>query len=61
MKRNWEALVLRAMGGRNFRLTVLDTEPVGDRYRRLLMDGGGLLDARSATGVSSDRIGRKLG
>ena len=45
MKRNWEALVLRAMGGRNFPLTVLDTEPVGDRYRRLHMDGGGLLDA----------------
>jgi NADPH-dependent ferric siderophore reductase len=45
VKRNWEALVLRAMGGRDFRLTVLDAEPVGDRYRRLLMDGGGLLDA----------------
>ncbi|GAA3288816.1 siderophore-interacting protein [Dactylosporangium vinaceum] len=45
MQRNWEALVLRAMGGRNFRLTVLGTESVGDGYRRLRLDGGGLLEA----------------
>lgn len=45
MKRNWEALVLRAMGGRNFRLTVLGTESVGGHYQRLLVDGGGLLEA----------------
>ncbi|MFY1622582.1 siderophore-interacting protein [Micromonospora sp. WMMD735] len=45
MKRNWEALVLKAMGGRDFRLTVRGTEPVGDHYRRLLMDDGGLLAA----------------
>ncbi|MFJ6199065.1 siderophore-interacting protein [Micromonospora sp. NPDC092111] len=45
MKRNWEALVLRAMGGRDFRLTVLGAEPVGRHYRRLLVDDGGLLAA----------------
>ncbi|MCM0677094.1 siderophore-interacting protein [Micromonospora phytophila] len=45
MKRNWEALVLKAMGGRDFRLTVLDTEPVGGHYQRLHVDGGGLLEA----------------
>ncbi|GAB3180484.1 NADPH-dependent ferric siderophore reductase [Micromonospora palomenae] len=45
MKRNWEALVLKAMGGRDFRLTVLDTEAVGGHYQRLLMDGGGLLES----------------
>ncbi|WP_433604592.1 siderophore-interacting protein [Dactylosporangium sp. CA-139114] len=45
MQRNWEALVLKAMGGRNFRLTVLGAEPVGDGYRRLRVDGGGLLEA----------------
>jgi NADPH-dependent ferric siderophore reductase len=45
VKRNWEALVLKALGGRDFRLTVLGTEPVGEHYRRLHVDGGGLLDA----------------
>ncbi|MBO4207701.1 siderophore-interacting protein [Micromonospora echinofusca] len=45
MKRNWEALVLKAMGGRDFRLTVLGTESVGTHYRRLHVDGGGLLQA----------------
>ncbi|MER7334755.1 MULTISPECIES: siderophore-interacting protein [unclassified Micromonospora] len=45
MKRNWEALVLKAMGGRDFRLTVLGAESVGGNYRRLHMDGGGLLEA----------------
>ncbi|MEV1328458.1 siderophore-interacting protein [Micromonospora costi] len=45
MKRNWEALVLKAMGGRDFRLTVLDTEPVARHYQRLLVDGGGLLES----------------
>ncbi|MEU6076734.1 siderophore-interacting protein [Micromonospora sp. NPDC047074] len=45
MKRNWEALVLKAMGGRDFRLTVLGTEPVGEHFRRLRVDGGGLLEA----------------
>ncbi|BCJ58954.1 siderophore-interacting protein [Micromonospora endophytica] len=43
MKRNWEALVLKAFGGRTFQLTVLDSEPVGDHYQRLLIDGGELL------------------
>ncbi|AEB45431.1 siderophore-interacting protein [Micromonospora maris] len=43
MKRNWEALVLKAFGGRSFQLTVLDNEPVGDHYQRLLIDGGDLL------------------
>lgn len=45
MKRNWEALVLKACGGRNFRLTVLGPEPVSGPYHRLRMDGGGLLQA----------------
>jgi NADPH-dependent ferric siderophore reductase len=45
VKRNWEALVLKAMGGRDFRLTVLGAESVGGHYRRLHMDGGGLLEA----------------
>ncbi|SCL35759.1 NADPH-dependent ferric siderophore reductase, contains FAD-binding and SIP domains [Micromonospora nigra] len=43
MKRSWEGVVLRAMGGKDHRLTVLDNQPVGDRYRRLLVDGGDLL------------------
>lgn len=45
MKRNWETVLLKALGGRDFRLTVLATEPVGDRYQRLRMDDGGLLKA----------------
>ncbi|MDG4807533.1 siderophore-interacting protein [Micromonospora sp. WMMD1120] len=45
MKRNWEALVLKAMGGRDFRLTVLSTESIDGHYQRLRMDGGGLLEA----------------
>ena len=45
MKRNWEALVLTALGGRTFSLTVLDTEPVGERYQRLRLADGGLLTA----------------
>lgn len=48
MKRNWEGLVLRAMGGRDFRLTVLRTESVAGRYQRLLLDDGGLLAACGA-------------
>lgn len=45
MKRNWESLVLKAMGGRDFRLTVLAAEPVNARFHRLRLDGGGLLEA----------------
>ncbi|WFE40754.1 siderophore-interacting protein [Micromonospora sp. WMMD998] len=45
MKRNWEGLVLKAMGGRDFRLTVLGTESVDGHYQRLLFDDGGLLTA----------------
>ncbi|GIM84393.1 siderophore-interacting protein [Salinispora arenicola] len=44
MKRNWEGLVLRAMGGRDFRLTVLSTESVAGHYQRLCLDDGGLLE-----------------
>ncbi|MGS2619624.1 siderophore-interacting protein [Micromonospora sp. LZ34] len=44
MKRNWEALVLKAMGGKDFKLTVLASEPVNGHYHRLLVDGGGLLE-----------------
>jgi NADPH-dependent ferric siderophore reductase len=43
VKRNWESLVLKAMGGRDFRLTVLGSEPVNSRYHRLRIDGGDLL------------------
>lgn len=45
MKRGWEGLVIKAFGGRDFRLTVLGTEPVNDHYHRLHVDGGGLLQA----------------
>ncbi|WBB68504.1 siderophore-interacting protein [Micromonospora sp. WMMD812] len=45
MKRNWEALVLKAMGGRDFRLTVLAVESVDGHYQRLLVEDGGLLEA----------------
>jgi NADPH-dependent ferric siderophore reductase len=45
VKRNWEGLVLKALGGRDYRLTVLGAEPVNDHYHRLLVDGGGLLEA----------------
>ena len=45
MKRGWEGLVIKAFGGRDFRLTVLGTEPVNDHYHRLHLDGGGLLEA----------------
>ena len=45
MKRNWEALVLKAMGGRDFRLTVVGAETVNAHYRRLRVDGGGLLQS----------------
>ncbi|MEU4339047.1 siderophore-interacting protein [Micromonospora lupini] len=44
MKRNWEALVLKAMGGRDFQLTVRATESVDGHYQRLLLDDGGLLE-----------------
>lgn len=47
MKRNWEGLVLKALGGRDFTLTVLDNEPVGERFQRLHVDGGGLLQSRT--------------
>lgn len=45
MKRGWEGLVIKAFGGRDFRLTVRGTEPVNDRYHRLHLDDGGLLAA----------------
>ncbi len=43
--RNWEDLVLKALGAKEYRLTVLGAEKVGDHYHRLLVDGGGLLEA----------------
>jgi NADPH-dependent ferric siderophore reductase len=45
VQRNWEGLVLKAFGGRDFRLTVLGAEPVGEHYHRLRVDGGGVLQA----------------
>jgi NADPH-dependent ferric siderophore reductase len=46
--RNWEDLVLRALGAKDYRLTVVSAERVSDHYHRLLVEGGGLLEA---TGV----------
>lgn len=43
MKRGWEGAVLKVLQGKDFRLTVLDSQRVGDRYQRVLVDGGGLL------------------
>jgi NADPH-dependent ferric siderophore reductase len=43
MKRNWEGLVLKVLGGRDFRLTVLEHEPVNGHYQRIRVDGGDLL------------------
>jgi NADPH-dependent ferric siderophore reductase len=45
VKKGWEGLVVKAFGGRDFRLTVLGAEPVNDHYHRLHLDGGGLLQA----------------
>jgi NADPH-dependent ferric siderophore reductase len=45
VKRGWEGLVIKAFGGRDFRLTVLGTEPVNEHYHRLHFDGGGLLQS----------------
>jgi NADPH-dependent ferric siderophore reductase len=43
--RNWEDLVLKALGAKDYRLTVLGAEKVNDHYHRILVDGGGLLEA----------------
>jgi NADPH-dependent ferric siderophore reductase len=43
VKKGWEGLVVKAFGGRDFRLTVLGGEPVNGHYHRLHLDGGGLL------------------
>jgi NADPH-dependent ferric siderophore reductase len=43
VKKGWEGLVIKAFGGRDFRLTVLGTEAVNAHYHRLHLDGGGLL------------------
>jgi NADPH-dependent ferric siderophore reductase len=43
VKKGWEGLVIKAFGGRDFRLTVLGTEAVNPHYQRLHLDGGGLL------------------
>jgi NADPH-dependent ferric siderophore reductase len=45
VKRNWESLVLKALGGKDFRLTVRGSEQVNEWYRRLSFDDGGLLRA----------------
>jgi NADPH-dependent ferric siderophore reductase len=45
VKRGWEGLVIKAFGGRDFRLTVLGSEPVNDHYHRLHLDDGGLLES----------------
>ena len=45
MRKGWEGLVIKAFGGRDFRLTVLGAEPVNDHYHRLHIDGNGLLQS----------------
>lgn len=45
MRRNWEGLVLKALGGRDYRLTVRDHQVVNPYYQRIQVDGGGLLEA----------------
>ncbi|WP_336920994.1 siderophore-interacting protein [Aquipuribacter sp. SD81] len=46
MRHGWEGVVLRAMRGRDFVLTVGESEDVTDRYRRVrVTDDGGLLAA----------------
>ncbi|QSB12804.1 siderophore-interacting protein [Natronosporangium hydrolyticum] len=45
MKRNWEGLVLKVLGGRDFRLTVTGRELLNPYYQRIDVAGGGLLDA----------------
>ncbi|MER5382745.1 siderophore-interacting protein [Streptomyces sp. NPDC002688] len=47
-RRGWEGAVLKLMRARDFVLTVTDVEDVTPLYRRLRVDGGGLL---AATGV----------
>jgi len=48
VKRNWESVVLKAFGGKDFRLTVLANEPINARYQRLRLNDGGLLAACGA-------------
>lgn len=50
MKRNWEALVLKAFGGRDFHLTVLAAEP----GIRLWFDNAGRAHQRAFTLVDPD-------
>lgn len=45
MKRNWESLVLKALGGKDFRLTLQASEQVNGHFRRLSFADGGLLTA----------------
>jgi NADPH-dependent ferric siderophore reductase len=45
VKRNWESLVLKALGGKDFHLTLQTSEQVNPHYRRLTFDDGGLLTA----------------
>nr|MDT0659390.1 siderophore-interacting protein [Micromonospora sp. DSM 115978] len=45
MKRNWEGLVLKVLGGRDYRLAVLEHEVVNGHYQRIRVDGGDLLKA----------------
>lgn len=61
MKKGWEGLVIRAFGGKDFRLTVLAGEPVNDRYHRLHLDGGGLLEAAGVHPTMWIRLWFELG
>ncbi|MFB0616483.1 siderophore-interacting protein [Streptomyces sp. AGS-58] len=43
--RGWEGTLLRLLGGKDFRCTVLEAEDVTPHYRRLRLSDGGLLAA----------------
>ncbi|MQA34812.1 siderophore-interacting protein [Modestobacter roseus] len=45
MQHGWEGVVLRAMRGKDFVLTVRGSERVGERYQRITVTDGGLLTA----------------
>ncbi|GAB2686690.1 siderophore-interacting protein [Thalassiella azotivora] len=45
MQRSWEAVVLKAMRGKDFTLTVRGSEAVTEHYHRVHLEDGGLLAA----------------
>lgn len=45
MQHGWQGAVMKALRGRDFVLTVLSAHDVGERYRRVRVEDGGLLAA----------------